>query len=127
MQRFFDLLPETRDGIRLRHALEARHDSFSSPEAPALLRARNVALVLVDGEKIAPEMPADPLLTADFAYLRLQRTVDAEPLGYTEPALDAWAERLRAMSRRRAVFAYVIAGAKHRAPAAAMALIARLP
>ena len=122
MARSLDLLPASREGVALRHALEARHESFASPEARTLLSARNIALVTVDREAGAPEPPPP---TADFVYLRLQSTVDAEPLGYSEAALDAWAERLRGASARRDVFAYVIAGAKHRAPAAAMALIAR--
>ena len=123
--RFLDLLPASRDGVRLRHALEARHASFASAPALALLRERNVALVVVDSEKVSPEPPGAPKLTADFVYLRLQRSVDAEPLGYTDAALDGWAGRLRDFSSARDVFAYVISGAKHRAPAAAMALIAR--
>ncbi len=120
--RFLDLLPAARDGVALRHAFEARHPSFASPEALALLRARNIALVIVDRD----DAPDAPPLTADFVYLRLERSVGAEPLGYSEDALDRWASRLRGMSAQRAVFAYVIAGAKHRAPAAAMALLARL-
>jgi uncharacterized protein YecE (DUF72 family) len=125
LQRFLDLLPESRDGIALRHALEARHESFASPEALALLRARNVAQVIVDNEPSGPVLPREAHLTADFVYARLQRSQDEEPLGYPEAALDEWAGQLRGWSAERSVFAYVIAGAKHRAPAAAMALIAR--
>ena len=123
--RFLDLLPPARDGVALRHALEASHPSFATPQAVELLRSRQVALVVVDSEKVSPEPPLEPPLTADFVYLRLQRSVDEQPLGYSEPALDAWAARIRNWSSSRPVFAYVIAGAKHRAPAAAMALAAR--
>ncbi len=125
VSRFLDLLPSARDGVVLRHALEASHPSFATPQATELLRAREVALVIVDSEKVSPEPPADPPLTAGFVYLRLQRSVDEQPLGYSEAALDGWAERIRHWSSSRPVFAYVIAGAKHRAPAAAMALAAR--
>ncbi|WP_428395400.1 DUF72 domain-containing protein [Lichenicoccus sp.] len=120
--RFLDLLPAARDGVRLRHALEARHASFASPEALALLRERGVALVMVADGGPPSEVPP----TADFAYLRLRGCVDDEPLGYAETDLDLWAERLRRLAERGPVFAYVIAGAKHRAPLAAMALHARI-
>ncbi len=53
---------------------------------------------------------------------------DEEPLGYPPDELDAWAGRLKALAtpKDRQVFAYVISGAKHRNPAAAMALIERM-
>lgn len=126
MGRFLDLLPEQRDGLALRHALEARHESFRSEPALRLLAGRRVALVALDLDPDAPNPKADFPLTADFAYLRLQATRDEEALGYAPKVLAAWATRLRALSQDRPVFAYVIAGAKHRAPAAAEALIHRL-
>ena len=89
-----------------------------------LLRERGIARVILDKEGVA----AREDVTADHVYLRLQGTVDEETEGYAPAALDAWAERLGALARPkgREVFAYVISGAKHRAPAAAMALIERL-
>lgn len=120
MASFLDLLPATLDGLRLR---EARHDSFASPEALALLTERHVARAIIDSDK----NPLVEAITADFVYLRLQRTEDAEPAGYPPAELDRWAERLRTLSAEgRDVFAYVISGAKHRAPAAAMALAERM-
>ncbi len=124
--RFLDLLPVGRDGVALRHALEARHESFATEPALRLLGERNVALVALDLDPEAPDPQADFPLTADFAYLRLQATRDEEPLGYAPKLLDAWAIRLRKLSRDRPVFAYVISGAKHRAPAAAEAMIHKL-
>ena len=137
MARFLDLLPDVLDGLPLRHVVEARHDSFASAPALALLAERNVARAIVDSEK-SPLLAA---VTADFVYLRLQRTLDQEPEGYPPAELDTWAKRLQAFSTgdappglemptaaprmQRDVFGYVISGAKHRAPAAAMALGAR--
>jgi uncharacterized protein YecE (DUF72 family) len=72
------------------------------------------------------ERPMFDRATADFVYLRLRRAREAEPAGYPEAELDAWAAKLKAMAAERDVFAYVINGAKVRAPAAAMALLARL-
>ena len=66
----------------------------------------------------------------DFVYLRLMRSKADTPTGYPPAALDAWAAGARAWAggtRPREVFVYFINGAKERAPAAAMALLARLP
>jgi uncharacterized protein YecE (DUF72 family) len=136
---FLDFLPERWEGQRLRHAVEARHDSFGSPAFIALLRRRRIAHVFVDSDK-HPAI-ADP--TADFIYARLQRTQEKQKTGYAPAALDRWAERAREWTaggipgdlpvltpapgrQKRDCFIYFISGAKLRAPAAAMALIERL-
>ena len=118
---FLDLLPDGRDGCRLRHAIEAQHESFRSPECTALLRERGVAMVLLgtNGE-------TEPAETGDFVYARLKGTVAEEEAGFSPADLEEWAERIRAWSKRRDCFVYVIAGAKARNPAAARALIERL-
>jgi uncharacterized protein YecE (DUF72 family) len=54
------------------------------------------------------------------------RTKDDIETGYTDAELDGWAKRARAWAKRGDVFVYFISGAKHRAPAAAEALIARV-
>ena len=140
IRAFLMLLPTSREGIRLRHALEVRHESFKRREFVALARASNVAIVFADHE-IYPEM-AD--LTADFVYARLQQAKEAEPAGYPPADLDRWAEVARGWARGespgslhyvadaaapptpREVFAFFIAGDKVRNPAAAEALTARL-
>ncbi len=119
---FLDLLPDSLNGLPLRHAIEARHESFLAPAFAALLADRGVAAVLgADGPY--PEIDA---ATAPFAYLRLMGTKDGEALGYSKPALDRWATRLRKIARDRDVFAFVISGHKAANPAAAQALIQRL-
>lgn len=118
---FLDLLPARQDGQPLRHAIEARHASFATPEAADLCRARNIALVRAADAKF-PDIDTE---TADFAYLRLMGTQDV-PNGYDDAALDHWAAEARRMARDRDLYLYVISGAKHRNPAAAQALIARL-
>ena len=135
------LLPDQLDGRPLRHVIEARHQTFADHRFIELLRARGVAIALVD----APGHPLINDITADFIYARLQRTSEAEPAGYPDAALDEWAQRFRMLaagaepddlvrihseparaSARRDCFAYFISGAKQRAPAAAQALIARV-
>jgi uncharacterized protein YecE (DUF72 family) len=55
-------------------------------------------------------------------------TSEAEPAGYGEADLQKWAEQVRRWaSEARDVFLYVISGFKTRNPAAAMAILARLP
>lgn len=124
LPRFLDLLPAAQDGVPLRHALEAQHESFDPALVDPLLRERGIARVILD----KPGAAFRDTITADHVYLRLQGTADEEPAGYPEAALDRWAATLKTMAkpRGRAVFAYVISGAKHRAPAAAMALIERV-
>ena len=91
IRAFLMLLPTSRDGIALRHALEVRHESFKCREFVALARASHVAIVFADHETY-PEI-AD--LTADFVYARLQQAKEAEPAGYSAAALDRWAEVAR--------------------------------
>jgi uncharacterized protein YecE (DUF72 family) len=121
--RFLDLLPDTQDGLPLRHALEPRHESFRDPEFYALARARNMAIVLADSDVY----PAIDEPTANFTYARLQRTQDDVPTGYDETALDHWAAKAQSWAKGdRDAFIFFIAGAKVRNPAAARALIERL-
>ena len=74
---FFALLPASRDGLPLRHAIEPRHQSFRCAEFVALARAAGVAIVVADHDE-HPQI-ADP--TANFVYARLQRTREEEPAG----------------------------------------------
>jgi uncharacterized protein YecE (DUF72 family) len=136
---FLDLLPHEMDGLRIRHAVEARHESFCHADAIALARARGVAMITGCDSKFP--VIADP--TADFVYLRLMGTSEDNEQGYSKADLDAWAARLKTYAaggvpddlptfgpapekKPREVFAYVIAGAKEKNPAAAKALIERL-
>lgn len=120
-EAFLDLLPESVDDLPLRHAIEARHDSFADPAAADLCRARNVAIIR-SGDSRFPDIDVE---TADFAYLRVMGTGDVEN-GYDADGLDRWAAEARRMAESRDLFLYVISGAKHRNPACAMALIDRL-
>jgi uncharacterized protein YecE (DUF72 family) len=121
--RFLELIPETQDAVRLRHALEPRHASFRDPAFYDLAGARNMAIVFADDD----EFPCIDEPTSDFAYARLQRSVDEVETGYDADALDRWAEKARGWAEGgRDVFVFFISGAKLRNPAAAMALIARL-
>jgi uncharacterized protein YecE (DUF72 family) len=117
-EEFFDLLPRTtgealrlarardsrlhgRSVLRidedrpLRHAVEIRHEGFADAAFIALLRRYRLALVVAD---TAGKWPLLEDVTSDFLYLRLHGDKELYASGYTEPALDRWAERIRAWS-----------------------------
>jgi len=120
---FIDLLPQSLDGIALRHVIEPRHETFRDDRFFELCRARDVAVVFGDDDEF-PCIDAD---TASFAYARLQRMREDNPTGYDEASLDAFAKRARRWQiDGRDAYIFMINGAKVRAPAAARALAERL-
>ncbi len=138
---FLELLPARVEGVNLRHVVEVRHASFMVPEFAALLRSRGVAAVFAD----SGDYPSFTDLTADFVYARLMRTSSDCETGYPPDQIDAWAQRGRRWAgggqpdglpqidaatqpapSPRDVFLFFISGAKERAPAAAVATLARL-
>jgi uncharacterized protein YecE (DUF72 family) len=133
---FFKLLPKTLGKLKLRHAIEVRHDSFANAEFVALARKHNVAIVLVDSDK----HPLIADVTADFTYARLERCSEAVATGYPPADLKKWAARADSWAKGdtpgdlktlgpkpepipRDVFMFFISGDKVKAPAAAQALI----
>lgn len=120
---FLDLLPAEAGGLRLRHAIEARHPSFDDPAFLDLARERGVAVVLA-GDSEYPRIEGG---AEDFVYARIMGTVEGPAAGYPEEALDAWAAQARAWAAvGRDVHLYVISGHKAANPAAALALIERV-
>jgi len=138
---FLELLPDKLGGHALRHVIEVRHDSFSTPQFMALLRSFKMPVVFTDHAKY----PNIADITGDFVYARLQRGQDTIVTAYPRKDIDAWAGRLQSWAEGTApddlpvvepsqklkatprdVFAYVIHEGKVRAPAGAMALISQL-
>ena len=119
---FLKLLPRELAKRPLRHAIEARNDTFKSERFYDLARKYNVAIIFADDD----EFPAIEEATADFTYARLMRTKEDVDTGYTAKELDAWAKRAKDWAKRGDAFVYFISGAKVRAPAAAEALIKRV-
>jgi len=123
IEAFINLLPGELDGLKLRHAIEPRNESFRDDRFFDLCRARDIAVVLEDSDQY-PAIDAD---TASFSYARYQRMREELPTGYDDAALDRFAERARTHRKAgRDSYIYMINGAKVRAPAAAMALQQRL-
>jgi uncharacterized protein YecE (DUF72 family) len=137
---FLALLPKRVEGRAIRHAVEVRHESFRNEAFVALARKHEVAIVMA-GDSKYPQI-AD--VTAPFVYARIMGTVEAQPQGYADDALDAWTERARAWASGgapkgldtfgkqaaketpRDVYLYVISGFKAHNPAASIAMIERL-
>jgi uncharacterized protein YecE (DUF72 family) len=137
---FLKLLPKQVEGRTLRHAIEARHESFAVPEFVALAREYGVAIVIAGDS----EYPLIADLTAPFVYARVMGTQPKNALGYTKATLDLWARRAKSWAKgdnaeglmgvskqkparvKRDVFLYVISGHKVANPAAAQALIERV-
>jgi uncharacterized protein YecE (DUF72 family) len=85
------------DAVRaVRHAVEIRHKSFVDPAFVALLRRYGVALVVAD---TAGKWPYREDVCASFVYLRLHGDVELYSSGYSDAALDRWANRIAAWSR----------------------------
>ena len=76
----------------LRHAVEIRHQSFVDGAFIDLLRRHRVALVVADTAGKWP-MLAEP--TSDLMYLRLHGDKELYASGYSDDALDRWAERIK--------------------------------
>ena len=122
---FLKLLPAEKDGVRLRHALEVRSPTFDTQEFYDLAAKYGAAIVYaVDNE--APTWPVIDQETSDFRYARLMSSREEEPTGMTEAELNAIARQTEGWAGRGDVFAYFIAGAKVRNPAAAQALIEKV-
>jgi uncharacterized protein YecE (DUF72 family) len=120
---FLALLPPEHRGVTLRHAIEARHESFDDPAFFDLARKAGVAVVYAHADKY----PTFAEQTAPFTYARLQTCREEVETGYSAAELDRWAAQARTWAEGgRDVFVFFIAGAKVRAPAAAMALIERV-
>ena len=141
-EAFLKLLPADVEGRALRHVLDVRNDSFMVPEFLALARKYRAAVVFTD----SPDYPSFANLTTDFVYLRLMQAESQRPAGYAPEVLAAFAACAQAWanggepaglplvdgdagtpaSASRDVFMFMINGAKERAPAAAMDVLARL-
>jgi uncharacterized protein YecE (DUF72 family) len=140
-EAFLKLLPEKQAGVKLRHALEVRHESFLVPEFPQLARKYGAAIVYADHATY----PAIADVTSDFVYARLQAGKDENPDCYEPERLDAWAQRVKtwaegkepadlqkadtetiAVQKPRDVFVYFISQGKVSAPFGAMALMKRI-
>lgn len=84
-----------------RWAFEFRHKTWLSADTYKLLRKGDAALCL----PVAPDVPLDAELTADWTYIRFHR--GKRGTGYSSQELSAWADRIKGFARQGAdVYAY---------------------
>lgn len=108
----------------LRHALEPRHPSFASEGALAQLTDCDVALVVADS---AGKWPRFEQAVGPMVYARLHGDTELYASGYTDAALDRWAEQLTGWTADgRDAFVYFDNDSKGYAPHDARRLVARL-
>lgn len=105
----------------VRHALEVRHPSFTTPEALDLLKKHRVALVTSDA---AAPWPYREDQTTDFSYVRLHGSDELYTSNYSDSALREWAAKITEWhdGGRRDVHVYFDNDSKVAAPHNAVAL-----
>ena len=86
LEDFLALLPRG-----YRYTVEFRHESWMEPPVYDLLRSANVALCLNDFGK----RPMEPVVTADFAYLRFHGPTGRYGGSYDDETLAQWARWLK--------------------------------
>lgn len=124
IREFCALLPRTVAGRPLRHALEPRSHTFASEEALAVLAECDVALVVADS---AGKFPRFDQAIGPLVYARLHGDQELYASGYSDRALDRWAEKLRSWTADgRDAFVYFDNDVKGFAPWDAMRLTERL-
>ena len=113
-----------RVDLPIRHAVEARSRSFDDERFFAILARHDVGCVLAD---TAGRWPVLDRRTSDLRYVRLHGDRELYASGYTDAALDAWAERCRGwMAAGEDVVVYFDNDAKGFAPHDAIGLLDRL-
>lgn len=113
LSRFLEMLPSDTDAMRrlarghdervastdlgtgrhrVRHALEARHESFFTPDAVRVARRHGVALAFSHSSR----WPYTEELTAGFVYLRLHGPEALYDSEYRPEEIGRWADRVAA-------------------------------
>ena len=104
----------------LEHVLEVRHPSFvDNEEFLDLLRRQGVGLVVADS---AGHFPVLDTVTSRVVYVRLHGDTELYVSGYSEEALQRWAERVRGWALESDVYVYFDNDAKVHAPHDALRL-----
>jgi len=122
MEAFLALLPDAIEGLPLRHAIEARHDSFACEAFVELARKRGVAIVHAESETYPKIVSA----TAPFTYARIMTARERLKQGLPNAELDSLAKTARGWAKRGDAFVFFISAAKVRNPAAAQAFLRRI-
>lgn len=92
---FLTRLPDERDGVRLRYALEPRHASWADPRAAELMRAHDIALVTSD---LAGRYPMFADVTSRLVYIRLHGHERLYWSSYSDEQLRHWSSRCQELA-----------------------------
>ena len=122
MRAFLALLPDARDGVPLRHAIEVRHDSFACKAFIDLAAERGIAIVHAESDTY-PRIAAK---TASFTYARIMKARERLKQGLPNAELDALADQARTWTKAGDAYVFFISAAKVRNPAAAQAFLRRV-
>jgi uncharacterized protein YecE (DUF72 family) len=115
---FLSVLPERKDGLKLRHALEVRGQGFDDPKFHELLTKHGATVVYAEDD----EFPKVRHAESDFAVARLMQSQAVEANGYPKKEIGRFAGLAKEWGKKQDVFMFFISGAKERNPAAAIAL-----
>ncbi|MCD6281591.1 MAG: DUF72 domain-containing protein [Deltaproteobacteria bacterium] len=85
----------------LRYTIEARHESWTSDKALAVLEEHNMAWCISDTAGRYPYLEA---VTADFVYIRLHGSRKLYASEYTEEELESWAAKIQGWNRTTFVY-----------------------
>jgi uncharacterized protein YecE (DUF72 family) len=124
-----DKVPEDRaltraeDERPIRHALEFRSRTYCTEETFDLLRRHDIGCVVAD---TAGKWPMADAVTSDFVYVRLHGDTELYTSGYSDEALERWAERCRGWAAYGDVFVYFDNDVKGFAPHDAVSLLAKV-
>jgi uncharacterized protein YecE (DUF72 family) len=99
-ERFLDKLPHDYD-----YALEFRHESWQSEGAPELLQQYNIASVITDSPDPKLEFLAEPILTADHAFIRLHGRNEKFWYNYlySKDELKPWVDKVNEIKKKTKV------------------------
>ncbi len=116
-------LTTTESDRPVRHALEFRSETYCIEECFALLREHDIGCVVAE---TAGRWPLAEERTSDLTYVRLHGDTELYASGYTDEALDRWAEKCRGWAEHGDVHVYFDNDAKGHAPHDALRLLERV-
>lgn len=95
-EAFLDKLPRAYD-----YALEFRHASWQTEGVPELLRHYNIASVMTDSGDLKLKFLAEPIATADHAFIRFHGRKEKYWYDYlySKEELQPWAEKVEKIAK----------------------------
>jgi len=103
LSEFISLLKKNKTAQGTRQALEFREKSWFSEPVFSLLEENNISLCIADSQK----WPSPEKAVSDFIYLRFHGGKELYSSNYSQPKLEAWAEKIEPLLKdKKALFAF---------------------